>query len=121
MSSVSAVTDGALDYEQQSWFMNTILKLLVPCRLALQVQQRATRLLPAQLHRVPPNLTYVGTRTMAQRSITSFFKATPPKPVVKEEKSDQDNGIVNSDNSPGSPENGKVSNHSQYICNVVLL
>ncbi|XP_035452218.2 DNA ligase 1 [Spodoptera frugiperda] len=88
--------------------MNTILKLLVPCRLALQVQQRATRLLPGLLHRVPPNLTYVGTRTMAQRSITSFFKATPPKPVVKEEKSDQDNGIVNGDNSPGSPENGKT-------------
>lgn len=45
---------------------------------------------------------------MAQRSITSFFKATPSKPVVKEEKAYQDNGIVNGDNSPGSPENGKT-------------
>ncbi|CAH1640878.1 unnamed protein product [Spodoptera littoralis] len=89
--------------------MSIVLKVLVPCRLALQVQQSATRLLPRHLHCIPTNLTYVGARTMAQRSITSFFKVTPSKPLVKEELPDKDNDTVSGGSSPGSPENGKTT------------
>lgn len=50
---------------------------------------------------------------MAQRSITSFFKLTPPKPTVKREKDDEEeikvNGDAKGDKSPVT--NGKAKVH----------
>ncbi|KAF9408217.1 hypothetical protein HW555_012027 [Spodoptera exigua] len=89
--------------------MKFLVKVLVPCRLALQVQLRATKTIPTYSLCVSSNLPYVNTRTMAQRSITSFFKVTPSKQVAKEEISDKDNGIVNGDDSSSSPDNTKIS------------
>lgn len=75
--------------------MSSILKLVVPCRVVRQVHQNLFSSIPKLLCPVPTRAPCISVRTMAQKSITSFFKVTPPKPVVKEEhiKVDGDDNV----------------------------
>ena len=90
--------------------MNSILKLVVPCRAVRQVHQCIfTTVVPISSHPIPTRVSCISVRTMAQRSITSFFKVSPPKPVVKEEKVEDEETKVNGDEKIDSPvKNGKA-------------
>ncbi|KAJ8710460.1 hypothetical protein PYW08_008975 [Mythimna loreyi] len=88
--------------------MNSILKLVVPCRVVRHIQQNILGSFSKILQPTPTRVLCVSARTMAQRSITSFFKVSPPKPVDKETKV-EDEDIKVDDDKVGSPvKNGKT-------------
>lgn len=97
----------AWTYCNYKWHMNSILKLIVPCRVVRQIYRSIFPAIPVVLHPIPRRVSCNSVGMMAQRSITSFFKVSPPKPVVKEEKVEEDK--VNGEETVGSPaKNGKV-------------
>lgn len=87
--------------------MGGVLKLVGSCRIVRQVHQSIFPSIP-KVYPISSRDLCVRVKIMAQRSITSFFKVSPPKPVVAE-KVDDDDKKVNGDDKVKSPvKNGKV-------------
>lgn len=83
--------------------MNNILKLVVPWTSVRLVQHS---IFTRHSKLITPTVTYISVRAMAQRTITSFFKVSPPKPAVKQEKNQEEE--VSGDDKVDSPvTNGK--------------
>ncbi|XP_052755638.1 DNA ligase 1 [Galleria mellonella] len=89
-----------------------ILSKLISCRLAiLSLHLNNTSLKVSTL--VLPPITF-GVRKMSQKSITSFFKITPKKPVEIKQEKNEDQDITNNESSSNenSPNNTKTEKRS---------